>query len=365
MCYDIQVRTERRALLKDKDKKKRFKLFDLQRDGKGISKKEPVKESGLKRFFITYKENFGKMVSANMFFVIGNFPIIFLIITLSGYTKLSGYFPLNDVFQNLGGLFAANTPTPFTMSLYALEGLQNPILVDTTLTYIFYALAALTVFTFGIVNVGTAYILRNIAMGEPVFVWSDFWYAVKRNWKQALPFGIIDALIHVLLVYNIYTTLAYTADFLMSMMFWGNILIAVLYFSMRCYIYVQMVTFKLTVFKIIKNSLIFVLLGLKRNMMALLGTLLLVFLEFLFLFSAGGILLPLAIAFPLTIMVASMAYMKVYASYFKIKEIMILPYMEEHPEEFPAPEDDEVIMRDDVTERERLDEIKKRNNINE
>ena len=346
------------------NKKKRFQIFDLQREGRGISKKEPIKESGLKRFFITYKENFGKMISANMFFVIGNFPIFFLIITLSGYTKAAGYLPVSDVFQNLGGLISQNSPTPFSMSLYAIYGLQEQILVNTTLTYVFYAIAALTVFTFGIVNVGTAYILRNIAMGEPVFVWTDFWYAVKRNWKQALPFGIIDALIHIVLVYNIYTTLAYTSDFLMSMMFWGNILLAVLYFSMRCYIYVQMVTFKLTVFKIVKNSLIFTLLGLKRNMMALLGTLLCIFFEVIFLFSAGGFLLPLAIAFPLILMLGSMAYMKVYASYFKIKEIMIVPYMEEHPDEFVTPTDDEeVIMRDDVTERERLAEIKKRNNI--
>ena len=344
--------------------KKRFKLFDLQREGRGISKKAPLNESGLKRFFITYKENFGKMISANMFFVIGNFPILFLIITLSGYTKASGYLPVNDVFQNLGGLISQNTPTPFSMSLYSIYGLQDQILVNTTLTYIFYAIAALTVFTFGIVNVGTAYILRNIAMGEPVFVWTDFWYAVKRNWKQALPFGIIDALIHVVLVYNIYTTLAYTENFLMSMMFWGNILLAVLYFSMRCYIYVQMVTFKLSVFKIVKNSLIFTLLGLKRNLLALLGTLLAVFLEIVFLFSAGGFMLPLAIAFPLTLMLGTAAYMKVYASYFKIKEIMILPYMEEHPEEFVKDsEEEEIIMRDDVTERERLAEIKKRNNI--
>lgn len=345
-------------------KKKRFKLFDLQREGRGISKKEPLKEAGLKRFFITYKENFGKLISTNMFFVIGNFPIIFLIITLSGYTKAAGYIPMNDVFQNVGGIVSSTPPTPFTMSLYSLYGLQDQILVNTSLTYVFYGIAALTAFTFGIVNAATAYILRNIAMGEPVFVWNDFWYAVRRNWKQALPFGIIDAIIHVVLVFNIYTTLANTTNFLMSMMFWGNILLAVLYFFMRCYIYVQMVTFNLSVFKILKNSLIFTLLGLKRNIMALLGTVLAVFLEIAFLFSAGGFLLPVAIAFPFIVMLGSTAYMKVFASYFKIKEIMIVPYMEEHPEEFATSyEDEDVIMKDDVTEKERLAEIKKRNNI--
>ena len=83
----------------------------------------------------------------------------------------------------------------------------------------------------------------------------------------------------------------------------------------------------------------------------------------MFLFGSGGFLVPLAVAAPLAILFAMMAFMKVYASYYKIKEIMIDPYLTEHPEERKTYDDSEVIMRDDVTERERLEEIKKRNNI--
>ena len=149
-------------------------------------------------------------------------------------------------------------------------------------------------------------------------------------------------------------------------MFWGNVILVILYFFMRCYIYVQMVTFKLSVFKILKNSLIFSLLGLKRNAMALLGTLLFILFEILFVFSFGGILLSLGVALPLLIMFSAMAYMKVFAAYFKIKEIMIEPYKLEHPEEFADENEDEaeeIIMHDDVTEKERLLEIKKRNGL--
>lgn len=351
--------------MKKKDNK-RLQIFDIQRDGRGISKKEKLSESGLKRFFLTLKNNFGKLISVNMIMVLGNFPLLFLIITLSGYTKLETYTPLYDLFQNLGGLFMIEELSPAMMSLYALKGLQGTLLVNSTLTYVFYGLAALTLFTFGIVNAGTAYVLRNMAMGEPVFVWADFWYAVKRNWKQALPFGVVDGLIHCILLFNIYTMIANTAGFLGSMMFWSNVLLLIIYFFMRCYIYVQMVTFDMSVFKILKNSLIFTLLGLKRNVMALLGCVVLLFFELLFLFGSGTILLPFAVALPLAAMFSVMAYMKVYASYFKIKEIIIDPYKAEHPEEFAEPEEDvEVIMRDDVTERERLEEIKKRNGIEE
>ena len=312
-------RTLEATYLMNKNKNnKSLRLFDIARDGKGIGKNEPLNESGLKRFFITYKDNLGKLLSVNIFFVLGNFPIFFLIAVLSGYTREDAFLPSSDLFQNLGGLFMIEETNPAQMTLYALEGLQNGILVNTTLTYVFLAISVLFLFTFGIVNVGTAYILRNLAKGDPIFVWSDFVYAVKRNWRQALPFGIIDGLINALLVFNVYTTMS-TPNFATSMMFWGNIILVLLYFSMRCYIYVQMVTFKLSVFKILKNSLIFALIGLKRNFMALLGTLILVFLEIGFIFGVGGILLSIGVALPLMLMFSTMAYMKVFAAYFKIK----------------------------------------------
>ena len=347
----------------NKKKNKSIQLFDIARDGKGIGKKTPLKESGLKRFFVTYKDNMGKLLTVNIIFVLGNFPLFFLIAVLSGYTRKAAFLPAGDLFQNLGGIFMIEPASPAQMTLYALEGLQNQILVNTTLTYVFIGISVLFLFTFGLVNVGTAYVLRNLAKGDPVFVWSDFIYAVKRNWNQALPFGIIDGLINALLIFNVYTTMS-SADFATSMMFWANLVLIVLYFFMRCYIYVQMVTFKLTVFKILKNSLIFAMVGLSRNFLALLGTVALIIFEIAFVFGVGGILLSLGVALPLTLMFSSMAYMKVYAAYFKIKEIMIDPYADETEEKSYEAEDD-VIMHDDVTERERLEEIKRRNGISD
>lgn len=344
--------------------KKRFKLIDLERDGKGVSKRDSASDGSLRRFFITYKDNAGKLLYLNIFMVLGNFPLFFLVAVLSGYTKYSSYLPSSDLFQNLSNYFMNKEPTPYSMTLYALEGLPNEALINSVLTYVFIGISCLALFTFGIVNVGTAYVLRNIAKGEPIFIWSDFWYAVKRNIKQALPFGAIDLLINALLIYNVYLTLM-SGDFLVSLMFWLNVVLLVLYFFMRCYIYVQMVTFKLSVFKIVKNSLSFALLGLKRNVLALLGFVLALAIELSTLFAFGGIFVSVAVIFPLTIMFSSLAYMKVFASYFKIKELMIDPYYAEHPELLPKDdsEDVEVIMRDDVTEKERLEEVKKRNGI--
>ena len=131
---------------------------------------------------------------------------------------------------------------------------------------------------------------------------------------------------------------------------------------MRYYIYIQMVTFKLSIVKILKNSMIFALIGMKRNILALLGIAVILVLEVMFLLVTA--LQPVAVAAPLAILFSTFAYMKVYAAYFKIKEIMIDPYKAEHPELYPESDEEfEVVMRDDVTDRQRLEEIKKQNNI--
>lgn len=353
--------------MKDDKKKKRLRIFDFTRDGKGVSKNKANMKPGLKRFFITLKENFGKIVTVNIIFVLGNFPLIFLVAVLSGFTKDLTYVPLADSYQNVNGLFAlSGETTPHMMTVFALEGLLGEEYVSTAWSYVFYAISALSLFTFGPINAGTAYVLRNIVSGEPVFVWSDFKYALKRNLRQSLPFGVIDLGISALLVLDIFYMFS-EQGFITSLFFWTSIVIFILYFFMRYYMYVQMVTFKLSVYKMFKNALIFSLLGFKRNIVALLGIILCIGLEILFLFGLGGLLMPVAVAAPLALLFSLFAYMKVYAAYFKIKTVMIDPYYEAHPELKPRSydelDDDEIIMRDDVTENERLEEIKKRNNI--
>lgn len=345
---------------------KRFKLFDYNRNGAGVSKNAVDKQRGtIKGFFISYKDNIGKIISVNIFMVLGNFPLIFLIAALAGFTQTSALVPMNDIFQNLSAIFFGSVKDPANMALYGLYGIQNEILVPTTTTYVFYGISALTLFTFGFVNVGTAYILRNIAKGEPIFPWSDFWYAVKRNWRQSLIFGIIDGVIICVLCANIYSMTSYGGVFFTDMMFWSNVIILLLYFFMRFYIYVQMVTFKLSILKMLKNALIFALIGFKRNFIALFGIMLLVLFNATLFIAFNGYLISFAVAVPLIILFASCAYMKVYASYFKIKEIMIDPYSKNNPD---TPNEDSSInedplMRDDVTELERLNAIKQRNGI--
>ena len=346
--------------MKDQNLRKTFKLYDPAKEGKGVSKTASELPMGFRRFFLTFKDNIGKLVSVNILMVLGNFPILFAIAAFAGYTQNKVFLPITDFFQNIRPLIlSTGNPDALSLLFYGIEGLQTETFLPGVLTYVFYGIGILFIFTFGILNVGCAYVLRNLAQGEPVFVWTDFIYAIKRNYKQAIPMGIIDAIVCILLPLNIYSMLLNTKDFFTSFLLWANIFIFIAFLFMRYYIYVQMVTFKLSIFKILKNSLIFALLGIKRNLCAFLGILIGLLLEAMFIFAFGGILLPFALAAPLILFLALFAFIKVFAAYAKIDQYMIAPYKEDAPGE----ECEEPIMRDDVTERERLAEIKKRNNI--
>ncbi len=307
----------------EKPKKKRFKLFDTQREGKGVSKEEANLPPRLKKFFILYRRDFGRLLSVNILTVLGNFPLIFLVVALSGVFNLEFAAHATQPYTVFGGIFAQEGMSAPLLALNGILGAPTLGSVYTAPTYIFIAIGCLSVFTFGLVNVGTTYLLRNMVMGEPVFIWSDFWYAIKRNFKQGFFYGILDAVLILLVPTNV-MILSQGSSFFNGLLFWLNLVIAFLYLMMRCYIYIQMITFALPIRKILKNSLIFAFIGFKRLILAFLGNLVLILIVLGLAYS--GAMLALAIALPLTILFSNCAYMTTYAAYFKIKEVMIDPY---------------------------------------
>lgn len=310
----------------EKKQKKRFRLFDTQREGKGVTKEEANLPPNLKKFFILYKRDFARLLSVNILMVLGNFPLLFLILAFSGVFSFDFVTPTKDIFSVFQGLVTQNGFSAPLLALNGILGAQSPASAFQPWAYVFMGLGLLVFFTWGLVNVGTAYILRNMVKGEPVFLMSDFWYAVKRNFKQAFPFGILDLALIALFPINV-VILSQYSGFFNGMLFWANIFIGILYLVMRFYIYIQMVTFNLSVRKILKNSLIFAIVGFKRNFMAVLGILVLCFL--LLALAYSGVFMGLAIVLPLVFLFSNCAYMTTYAAFFKIKELMIDPYHED------------------------------------
>ncbi len=309
---------------------KEIKLFNYDVDGKGV-KKGPEEPRNLKNFFVSYFRKFGQLVTVNIYMVFGNFPILFALLALSGNLNTHLSAPATKLYTVLYGVLR-DTGSPVLSAVSGVFGLRGDLSIPTTATNVFWILSLLIFVTFGLVNVGTTYILRNMVKGEPIFMWSDFWYAIKRNFRQGLVFGILDLLFMVVIAYDIVFFYAGTAsgNFMLNMFFWFSLILALIYYFMRFYVYIVMITFDLSIVKILKNALIFTFLGFKRNIMALIGMAVVLFLTT----GIFSMFIPLGIIIPFVLLFSTCSYMSAYAAYPKIKQYMIDPYyVEEEKEE--------------------------------
>lgn len=304
----------------------RFNLFSQKNNDEhdGVSKDELqiCDNPNLPNFFKFIGRKINTLLSVNILMIFGNFPIFFALFALSGYLSIHSTSPYHSVFAPLNGVMYFDS-SPATAALYNIFGLQAPITVLSTGDYVLLALTGLIIFTFGPVCVGTTYILRNMFRGEGIFLWHDFWYAIRRNIRQGIIYGIMDLLIMFILGYDIFFfQLNFGNSTVLNMMFFASVVLAFLYFFMRMYIYLMMITFDLSILKLLKNALLFTVLGVKRNTMALLGTVAVLAIEYLLL----ATYFPLGVIMPFVILLSLCSMIGVYAAYPKIKEIMIDPY---------------------------------------
>ncbi len=287
----------------------------------------------LKRYFKLLGRKFWKLISLNLLML----PLV-LPLLLCVYLYLSSDTTPIQNHTVFAPLYGAQLIEPSVSSTVLLDlfGAQLSIPVfDNTLTYVFMGIAILfLVVTFGWQNVGATYILRSLVRGEPVFLFSDYFYAVRRNLKQGLLLGLLDAAVIALLAFDFLYFSSLPSSFFVDLCYFAILALIILYFLMRFYIYLLLVTFELSIKKILKNALIFSILGIKRNLMAVLGMVLVTAIQIL-LFAIFQ-MTPLGIAIPLVLLlfyyIAVNAFTSAYAAYPIIDRYMIAPYRTEDEE---------------------------------
>ncbi|MBO5379927.1 MAG: hypothetical protein J6A90_06350 [Clostridia bacterium] len=304
-----------------KKPKKRFNIFDwYYRNGKNNDKADinALKTPSVVNFFKLVWFKLNKLFTANIIFAIGNFPVVFLLIAISGMFDKYSYSPVS---LSWGPFQAAiqNTENYASSALIGIHGLHNSTQVYSIATIIFFALSLLTIFTWGFTKVGTTYIYRNIMSGDPVFPLSDFFYIIKRNIKQSLIIGALDFIILGFLLYDIVFLFRNSENTFNLFMMFLTAAMLLFYFFIRPYIYIMIFTFDLSIGKIIKNACSFAILGIKRNLMALLGC------GILLAFNIGlaFIFAPIGIVLPFIITIALFDFIGVYAAYPNIIKYMM------------------------------------------
>lgn len=308
---------------KDNNKKKIRLLNFYDRDGKGVEKGEDTTPT-LKYFFKLFGRKFTKLLSVTLIMDIQVLPILaslFLYFFASPTTPTAYYteYPMLYGIQQLGG-DAANAINATNMSAQFGLPAYN--------TYVYWVIGILLVFhviTYGWQKCASTYIMRGLVRGDSVFIVSDYFYAIKKNWKQGLILGLLDcSIIGVLIVDFMYFYTSPQTVFT-NFMYAMTFAIIVIYIIFRFYIYLLIVTFNIKLTKAIKNAFIFTVLGLKRNALALLGLLAVTAL------AAGMIILLLPMGLGVTVILPLLYYLGVsafiynYAAYPVIKKYMIDP----------------------------------------
>lgn len=312
-------------------KKKKFKLFDMNRDGKGVV--EENQKPTFAFFFKSLFRKFPQLLRLNLLMLFQILPIIFFVLVFLLGNKVPS--PTSTLFAPLFGIDQALS-TPGAAQMLDMSSLQMELPVFSTLdNFILIFLALFLAITWGWQNVGSTYVLRGLVRGDAVFVFSDYFYAIKRNLKQGFIFGLIDftfcaVLIIDLLFFNQITGQSFGVDF----MFFVILALIVVYVMMRFYLYNLLITFDMKNFKIIKNSFIFSILGIKRNVLALFGIIIFVALHVLLIFFLLPTPLGFVIILPLIYALAVTAFMGTYAAYPIIDKYLIAPYAKEDEEEF-------------------------------
>ncbi len=217
---------------------------------KASSNDEPRKKRAFFRYFELLYRKFKTLVLLNLMYTACIFPLVcgFIYLVCSFFNIPAQ--AVEDIFFLRAGLWVINALTP-------------PI---------FVVLLTISAIVYGPLTAGLTYASRNLADEKHVWV-TDLFTRCKSNFKQGLALGILD--IVALLCFLMYLASDFSALEGASIIFYKSIKIVaitafVIYFCMRFYTYTMCVTFELKLKDILKNSLIFCVLGFFKNLVALL-----------------------------------------------------------------------------------------------
>lgn len=273
-----------------------FGLFDFTREGPGVPKDAPPK-SRFRIFFEVLGRKFWNIVKVNLLFGVFNIPALFILFIFAVY---------------LQALLTQN------MTLSPEEISSNLFFGTIPLMTIFVCLPLITV---GPAQAGMTYILRNYSREEHAFIWWDFKEQARKNFKQSMIVSIINMVLTILVILDIYFYLSYQTDNLLMTAATAFIIMAfIVFMMMSMYIYPMMVTFDLNIRQLYKNAFLFAIMKFFPNLLILIVVFLYLF--FSFYYPLVGYFLFILFSMGFT------SYITNFYVYSRLEKYMIKPTME-------------------------------------
>ncbi len=254
-----------------------FRLFNYDKPGPGVSKDEPPKPPFI-RFWQIFFRKWTNFIKINFIFLIPFVVVVGLICLLN--------------------LYVSTQPLIF----------WSPIIL-------LFPVAT-----------GITYVTRNYVREEHAFILSDFWDALKGNWKYSLFNGI--------LCYIMFCLMRIAFPFYFDMTSKSGLyyvplvvcaMITLLFIFAQYYIPIMIVTFDLKLRELYKNAFIFAILGIWRNF--LLTILYVAIIAITILMMIWNLLFALLVViFAIFITFSFCSYLGSFVVYPLIDKMMIKPY---------------------------------------
>lgn len=208
-----------------------------------------------------------------------------------------------------------------------------------------YILFCIPIVTIGPATAAMTYILKNYTMERPVFLWSDFLDAFKKNWKKGFVMGVIDILVLFLTFtsYQFYSAQVESNSFFyVPLVLVFSIGYIVLLASMYMYIMIPILDMKFR--PMLKNAFLLSIIGIKTNLITTVFVVLISVLMFLF--------FPLTIFLIIPLYFSTVWFIMTFNSFQYVEKYIINPYYEQIGERRPdilymdEREEDEFIFED-------------------
>ena len=216
--------------------------------GKGDYTTEDLPQTRMQLFWEMLRVRFSGLFKLNLLYMLAWIPAI-VVLGRAAVMVMNGLYSLSDSMMQLQAgeitqeVMNQNSATVF--EFFKTVGMQ-------TLVLLIPAIAITGPFTAGL-----AYVTRNWARDEHAFMLSDFWDAVKTNWKQALLTSAITGIVPMMLYVCVtfYGQMA-GSNLLFYIPMVLVVMVGVVWLCSLMYIYPQMVTYELKFSGLVRNSML-------------------------------------------------------------------------------------------------------------
>ena len=212
---------------------------NYSKPGPGVSKNEP-KRKGLGRYYQIILRKFWDLIKLNLLYIVTLLPTFAVVFVLSGMISNRFNIDIHELAELGGGTLVDAAKVSITTDLITR----------------FYVSALFTIlWGGGPATAGFVYILRSFIAEDPVFLASDYFKHIKSNFKQTIIVWVIDLIVFTLLCYAYF--FYGSSPGILSNAKYVVLVIALFYTMLHLYLYHLLVTYKLKIRELYRNSALF------------------------------------------------------------------------------------------------------------